>query len=72
MNEEIANVEVATLEESERASPCLYDSPNKGEEPFPVDADADTISSARLYLVALDAFFSGFSGIRPMIDRDEA
>jgi hypothetical protein len=72
MNEEIADAEVATLEESEQASPGACDSPTKGEETIPVEADADAISDARLYLVAMGAFFSGFSGKRSMIDADES
>jgi hypothetical protein len=74
MNEEISNVEVARQEESELASPCLCDGPVEMEEIFPVeaDSDADAISDARFYLVAMGAFLFGFSGKRPMIDRDEA
>jgi len=72
MNEEIANAEVATLEESELASPCLCDSPMQTEEPFPVEADVDSISDARLYLAAMGAFFSGFSGKRLKVDEDES
>jgi hypothetical protein len=72
MNEEIADAEVATLEECELASPCPCDSPMQTEELFPVEADAAAISDARLYLAAMGAFFSGFSGKRSMIDADES
>ena len=61
MNEEIADTGVAALGVAGPSSHCQCDSTSETQEIFRVRADADTISDARLYLVAFGALFSGFS-----------